>query len=427
MTILNVASTVLDLVGVSTKALVDVDTARLAPHFVEGVKLAYTNQNVQADGIITALISPPASRDFWVSFYEYTNNYSYSNSYWAHYRYAIVNGATGTPIFGIYTATNSGSYYYYLNGVATTTLMTLATNTLVRWDIHLDLSASGTITVYHDGTQVAQFTGDFSAYTLPDRLQFRTEGGQNTTNSTFSAVICSDSDTRNIVAVQQKPDANGSLFEWTGSFDDIDNTGYSSSYIEAATGGLDADLEFPDLPAGVSGYTPLAVCMKAQAASVAYSARGIVVSGGQEYDEGYIISSNSVMPGFAKAIIMSTDPDTGAAWDIAGINAATLTLRSHLEIWRLLEYMSFDAVGTSDTSMTVNVDVALPVTTDTLRFVLEPSGGGSSTVDVAYTGIGSYSVAIPDLSASYKVTVKLMSGGLETTAFLDNYLTITRS
>ena len=327
MTVLKAATTRTESSGFSSYAIPDSAASRLAPYVSEGVEITYKNFNLHTLDISLGLDSTITKGA--VSFYMYWEETSTSN--WDYNVFALYSN-TGNTILRLYRNFNSSLFNIY-HADADSTESNIAASIpptgLTRWDIEFKIAgdATGYFKIYQNKVLVYSISGanngrGASFYNIK---WVRTGGGAGA-RRTMSAMMIADESTLPLDVCQQAPNSDGTLFEWTGSYAQVDGIGYDSGdFVETVLADKTFLVNFPDIPAGLSGgtidFTQIVAIGNAPNLDLDVIAR----SGGTNYDEGLIGAA-----GFAVGAVLKIpqDPDTLAAWTISGLNAAEFGLKS---------------------------------------------------------------------------------------------------
>ena len=200
-----------------------------------------------------------------------------------------------------------------------------------RYDIHID-TIGGAVELYIDGNLVAQWTGTFTGVTSIGGVSWKTGGN---VASPYGCEIywafMADEDTRPIFITESYPTANGAVQGWAGDETMID--GYvidDGNVIISNTAEQTSVFVTGDLPSAyAAGYSVMAFGVVARARalgvggprSLAVAARsGTTIGNGD---------TKALTTGFAPyQSLITLDPNTGAAWTYASINAAQIGVTS---------------------------------------------------------------------------------------------------
>lgn len=327
MAVLKASSTRTESSGFSSYAIPDATTARLAPYVSEGVELTYKNLNGNTLDLSLGLDSPITEGS--ISFYMYWEETSTSN--WDYNVFALYSN-TGNILLRLYRAINSSVFtLYYADSDATESSMSasIPPTGLTRWDIEFKIAAdaSGYFKVYQNKTLVYSISGQNNGKGASfDNIKWVRTGGGTGARRTMSAMMIADESTIPLDVCQQRPDADGAIFEWTGSYADIDGPGTDASG-EASTAAADQSflVGFPDIPAGLAGGSIDFTQIVAVGDSTSLKMDVLARSGGATYDEGQISDSGRSV---ADVLKIPQDPNTLAAWTISGLNAAEFGIKS---------------------------------------------------------------------------------------------------
>lgn len=327
MTVLKASSTKTESSGFSEYAIPDGTTARLAPYVSEGVEITYKNLNLHTLDLSLGLDTPIAEGA--VSFYMYWEETTSSN--WGYDIFALYSN-TGNAILRLNRSVNSNTFtFYYADADSTESNSATVSPTtgLTRWDIEFKIAAdaSGYFKVYKDKVLVWSVSGQNNGRGASfSNIKWVRTGGGSGARRTLSAMMIADESTIPLDVCQQRPDADGSVFEWTGSYADVDGIGPApTSYAETLLADQSFLVGFPDIPAGLAGGTIDFTQIVATGTASSLKMDALVRSGGVTYDEGEI---SDYARSVADVMKIPQDPDTLAAWTISGLNAAEFGIKS---------------------------------------------------------------------------------------------------
>lgn len=328
MTVLKAASTRTELNGFSSAAIADGGTpARLAPYVSEGVELTYKNESGHTLDASLGLSSPITTGS--ISFYMYWEETTAIN--WGYDIFALYSN-TGNIILRLFREINSNTFtLYYADSDSTESSMaaTIPPTGLTRWDIEFKIAsdATGYFKIYHNKSLVYSISGQNNGRGASfDHINWVRTGGGTGARRTLSAMMIADESTIPLDVCHQKPDADGALFEWAGSYLNVDGIGADSGdYAEVLLADKTFLVGFPDIPAGLSSGTVEFTQLVAIGHAANLAVNAIARSAGTNYDKGLIGTA-----GFSVGAVLKIpqDPNTLAAWTISGLNAAEFGLKS---------------------------------------------------------------------------------------------------
>lgn len=227
--------------------------------------------------------------------------------------------------------TNPGTLNFeYWNGSAWIIIAAAiaAVDVLQDIDIHCKIAASGgQFTLYQNGNQIAEFTGDTTLSGANNVDNFILGGSFS--RSYFSQLLVKDSNTIGDKVQTSQPTADGALTAWSGSFADIDDAGLNEDGTLVGSSIADDESSYViDDPVAIGGKSIEAVVHVARASRDATGPQNLqltTISGGTSYPS----SSFALELGLAPyQNIRSVDPDTSAPWTIAGASNALMGVKA---------------------------------------------------------------------------------------------------
>jgi len=198
-------------------------------------------------------------------------------------------------------------------------------------DIHLVVGNPGRFSMYVNGAPLvsdAALDLSFSGIAGFDKLRFQGSGASF--QVVISEIIVASHNTIGSKVVSRVPDANGNYTAWTGTFADIDETtlGGGTDYI---IGAADGDREswthtnFTALGASESISTVGMACAAQRDAAGPQSLNMFTRISSTDYDKANE-TINVAITHVTK--FWDTNPNTSAAWTIAGLDAAEFGVRA---------------------------------------------------------------------------------------------------
>ena len=190
-----------------------------------------------------------------------------------------------------------------------------------RFDVHVVIGVSGSVTVYANGSSIVTWSGDTTdggSYGNITSVVFR----RHNLSFPFGNLLATDDDSRDYEVIQLTTQANGGLTDFTGSESDIDDTTPSfADSITSTTAGDQSTFTLEDIPAGFSsGYTVEGVHVSAMTRNATGDARArAIVRSSGVVGQGDIKSLQPVVATVNH--FFTTDPNTSTAWTVSGVNA----------------------------------------------------------------------------------------------------------
>ena len=198
-----------------------------------------------------------------------------------------------------------------------------------RIDIYLKVhSTEGRIVVYVDGTKIIDFTGN----TMPTgtgNMIARMGIARYLTNTTYSAMIISDIDSRPYNFYQLLPTGNGDETAWTGDYTSVDETGINDAdaITSTAVGSVET-FTFPDLPSDLNSLELLTVILsgRAQGSGSPGEIMGIArISTTNHESPGEYETSPNYLP---QQWRFDLNPSTGLPWIGSQVNSAQFGVKA---------------------------------------------------------------------------------------------------
>lgn len=298
-------------------------TAFIAPNALEGVINNNSTSRQRAPFTVPA-------NEFWFSAYMFMN---ITGSYQVNLPLIQMRDDTA-PALSVYTPTSQSRnlVVYYNPGSGTLVQIGPAfgwDNSLARLDMYVKQDpVAGRITIYRDGIQVYDYTGDTQRGWNP--IQAVDFGNVSGNDLRASAVMAHTQDTRQLEFVQLRANANGAQSQWTGAgYTAINEDGYNDTSILSSNVAGDVSLfGFTDLPSGYDTHSiaGVVVAMRAQGSGVPGGINGVARIGGVNYEQAPV---DALDPAWAPhRVIFETNPATSAGWTQAQINAAEFGVKS---------------------------------------------------------------------------------------------------
>lgn len=220
--------------------------------------------------------------------------------------------------------------------VLTTSAQPLPHGQVMKLDIQVSYSGTGSVIVYVNNSVLLSYTGAVakSGSTSLSAMSLHSVGSGSTDpaspTSTFSEIIVATTDTRAMSLATLAPDANGAGGGWTGSYADIDEA-VANDYdgITANTAEVTGFYGLSGLPAG--GFTVPAVKVAARASRGSTAPTNLqlgVRTGGSTGTTG-LGDAQAVTTGWTNvAQIFEADPTSNAAWTQATVSSLEIAVKS---------------------------------------------------------------------------------------------------
>jgi hypothetical protein len=197
-------------------------------------------------------------------------------------------------------------------------------------DLYINYASSGEVTLYCDGTSIADYTGNVTtnSATQLNQIQIGASGTNGAyTYGYYSEVIVATTDTRNMRLVTLAPSANGNTDNWdTGGVSNVNETTDNTSTVNASgTAGEIQEYTVTSLPSGSFQVQDLWINMKAQVdTSGPQHIQGMVRTGSTDYTSGNLSPPQGSW-GWVSTD-WTTNPNTGVAWTTSDLSAVGFNL-----------------------------------------------------------------------------------------------------
>jgi hypothetical protein len=208
----------------------------------------------------------------WIHFYMYQETANQTVADWIQ-----IKRKDGAPAFRIgLTSTGFWSLQKFI-GSAWIVLVTSTSSVLdtaaANIDIFINISATGTFSVYKDGVIVVTYSGDTTIdNTNFGRIHFKGQTG-TTNEMNISQCIIADESTLGFKLITQTPNAAGSNSGWTGDYTLIDDTTLDTAdYIETNVVGVTSTFNTSNINTLYSSYNVKAVTVAARGSNDSGSA-----------------------------------------------------------------------------------------------------------------------------------------------------------
>ena len=318
MTVLFAASEEESFISLGNVDFLTGETARYDATMVNGPLGINNGASLQAD-------FSSSSSDFFV----HSSSYFRTTGFAVATPIEIRSGGTGIVRLVMSGANPNEINFEYNNGSGWVSIATdiVVPNILQPIDIHCDMAASGSFTLYQDDSQIAQFTGDTTqaAASADNALLGPTGFGHY-----VSQVIIADESTLTWQMETILATADGAATAWTGDKDDINEVGLYNDGTQINSSVADQEelfiFEDPTTPANYIVAALVLGTRSSRGSTGPQNMQFLTRSGGTNYP-----SSNLSGLGLGLApfqLILPTDPDTALAWDDTSLAAAQFGVKS---------------------------------------------------------------------------------------------------
>jgi hypothetical protein len=289
-----------------------------------GSTIEYTKYPTNA---VAQFLAPPATTDLWISWGQ-----TYRSGQQTKLKDTIqITDQDGVSII---TAGWIGAGYGLTvqGGARQTTGNDAGTGSVsnfYRFDMHID-TVGGAVELYIEGNLVGAWTGTFTGVTSIGGISWQDAGNSSYGTQIYTAFMA-DEDSRPIFMEESYPTANGALSGWAGDETLIDGTTRDDAQVLVSnTAEQTSVFVTGDLPAAYAGGYEI------MGFGVAARAR-VIGAGGPRSLAVAVRSGTTVGNGDTKALaggfksyqsMITLDPNTGAAWTYAAINAAQIGVTS---------------------------------------------------------------------------------------------------
>jgi hypothetical protein len=302
----------------------------------------YARESITLNGGVTsacAAASPPTS-------YFMTPTFTANSVIWVHANFYQPNQTciSVTDVLRVYSPDGNarivvqqgtaapGQYNIYTRNAAGTQTLLVSMTTpcfvggrLIPLDLYINYASSGEVTLFCNGVQVADYTGNIltDSATQLDQVQFSYQSSFNLYPSYWSEVIVATTNTRAMRLVTLAPAANGNTDNWdTGGVSNVNKTTLTTTTVNASgTSGEIQEYTVNALPSGT--FSVLGVWLNAYTevdTTGPQHIQGMVRTGSTDYT-----SSNLSPPQSAWGFVSTnwlTNPNTGVAWTTGDLGAA---------------------------------------------------------------------------------------------------------
>jgi hypothetical protein len=268
-----------------------------------------------------------AASDVWVHAVFSINSSSTGNNYQA---LALLSPGDGVARI-VVTGTGSNGQLKIRKGDAAGTFTDLATatstfapNVLMTLDLHINYAVGGSVTLYFNGVQVANYTGDVTTDGTVSLDKLRLSSPSSSTyNNYWSEIIVSTTDTRMMRLVTLAASADGTTTNWdNGGVTNVNETTLNDTTVNSSgTAGQLQLYTVGNLPSGSSvSVIDVWQNIRAQVDTTGpQHIRGALRTGGANY-----YSSNLSPPQNSWGTVSAhwaTNPATGVAWTSSEVDA----------------------------------------------------------------------------------------------------------
>lgn len=279
----------------------------------------------------------------------YTQIFSATTSLWLHAETIAAGNGTNSGQIALAAIAGDGNQALLLRGTGTagqvkiskidtagtvTDLVTCSvgawpTTALGKLDWSINYAVAGGTTLYFNDVQICTFSGDVTTNSRTTIQQYYLAyAGASGGAISWSEVIVSTTDTRDMNLFTCFPNSNGTTVAWTGSFSNVNPTAINdASSITTGSSNVVAEFNCPSLPAGSFTVPAVTSSLRIQ--------RG--ASGPQNFQ--FVTKPNGASDQFSGSTaagnvfsnsyqIQSTNPATAGAWSTSDINGMQQGVKS---------------------------------------------------------------------------------------------------
>jgi hypothetical protein len=244
-------------------------------------------------------------------------------------RLALRSTGTTSSAGGLYKVSTINSSNTYTDLVT----MSGTCSFLAAWhklDFYINYGTSGEVTVYCDGIQEADYTGNVTTngVTQLSQIELGSDGGYNYTSSYWSEIIVGTADTRRLRLVTAAPSSNGNTHNFdTGAASNVNETTLNTATVDASgtSGEIQEYTWSNSLPSGSWTVVDFRVAALAQVDTTGpQHLQAMVRTQSTDYT-----SSNLAPPQVSFGYISNdwlTNPNTGVAWTTSDVTATGFNL-----------------------------------------------------------------------------------------------------
>jgi len=297
-------------------------------------KAPYVNEGIFLDNFGTTLgtLDFATTTDFWLSFYIGFNADQSTDGEGPVRVYAD----NGDMVMKFGCSSYRDMDYYYDIGAGMVKFGEHRTSGSVRFDMNFVTDGtSGSVAVYVNGTLDGEVTGldttNGGTRTGVNQVEIRPiiHNGAPGTNTYISAIMCADEDLRNAHYVQIRPGSAGSNSDWTGSYTDVDESGFNDNdAISANNSNEISTFNISTVTTDFdTGYDVIGVGVSSRSWGGAASSSDVSLVARSGTTDG---SGSTKTIGVAKKpyqSIFSVNPDTSTAWTISEAKAAEIGIK----------------------------------------------------------------------------------------------------
>lgn len=249
-------------------------------------------------------------------------------------RLKVTSAASGLP--GVYTINTAGT----VTQLGSNASAMFAANTLIKLDIFINYAVSGSFKMYFNGTPVYSFSGDVTTNSVTslgsriDMIIWFTSSGSSSL-FTYSEVMVSTRDTRNLSLVTQVPTANGNTHNWDGgtasnAASNLASVAQANPQFSGTSGQIQEYEVTPTIPTG--SYGVISVVQKAQATIGASGPQHfdfMVRTGSTDYTSSPDIAPTSGWSTFSYN--WDTNPNTAVPWTTSDLPSSSTSFNMGLK------------------------------------------------------------------------------------------------
>lgn len=297
-------------------------------------KAPYVNEGIFLDNLGTTkgTLDFAPTTDFWLSFYVGFNADQTSDGEGCMRVYAD----NGDMVMKFGSSSYRDMDYFYDVGAGFVKFGEHRTSGSVRFDMNFVTDGvNGSVRVYVNGALDGEATGldttNGGTRTGVSQIEIRpvVHSGVPGSNTYLSAIMCADEDLRNAHYIQVRPGSAGSNSDWTGSYTDIDESGYNDTDAIAAnntgeTSTFNLSAVTTDFD---SGYNVIGVGVSSRSWGGASSSSDINLVAQSGTTQASSATKTIEVGKNPYQHIFDNNPDTSAAWTISEAKAAEIGVK----------------------------------------------------------------------------------------------------
>jgi hypothetical protein len=236
-------------------------------------------------------------------------------------------GGGNSGAYAVYTANAAGTLTMLCVGGATSG--GFAGGTVEKLDVHVDYSTNGLVELYINRLLHCSFSGDVTTEgaTQISAVDLGSFCYNNSDETTWSEVVCLDSDTRDVTVYSRVPTGPGDTTQWTGDYTSVSGP-FGDTLTSSATSAAGQLMLY------VTGATKIDIGQEVVAVvDPVFATQGPAVPAGtpthfaaaRKVNGAVYLGPSNQFPPILTTVptVWATNPATGAAWTPADLNAST--------------------------------------------------------------------------------------------------------